>query len=403
MATVRTVEVTCRFRWVILVLLLFLQTGASLVILSFGPLAPFLQEELNISRAQMGLFTSVVYTGTILFGALCGWLVDRFGIRRFLLLGPGIIGLFFIALANAPSYGIALILVFLGGLGYVFINPSAAKALTYWFSPETRATAIGLMKTGVPLGSAVGAAVLPSLALVLGWRNAVTVVALAVITIGILVTVLYRESPIRTPLEAQAFGLREFRRVLTNRSILLVGGMGITYTAIQLTVSTYLVLFLKEAVLLPVVIAGTYLTVAALSGAVGRVLWGIISDRVFGGKRKAVLIIIGLINATMLISITFWAAVLPWWPLYIMIAILGFACLGWNGIFITLLAEVGSKEQVGTAVGFGIAISGLGILFGPPLFGYIVDTTQSYATAWTVFGIGAVLGSSLVMLIREQK
>ena len=139
-------------RWAMLALLFFLQTSTSLVTMSFGPLAPFLQEAFNLSRAQVGLFTSMVFSSSIFLGVICGWLIDKFRVRLFLLLGPSMIGIFFIVLSQIHQFEIALLCTFLGGIGYVFVNPSAAKALTNWFQPETRATAIGIMKSEVTLG-----------------------------------------------------------------------------------------------------------------------------------------------------------------------------------------------------------------------------------------------------------
>ena len=149
----------------ILVVLFFLQASTSLVTLSFGPLALFLQEEFNISRAEVGLFTSLSFTGNILLGVFCGVLIDKLNVRRFLLLGPLVLGIAFLFLSQSWDFEIALLWAFIGGAGYVFVNPSMAKALTNWFPSKSRATAIGIMKAGVSLGGAVGATVLPSSAL----------------------------------------------------------------------------------------------------------------------------------------------------------------------------------------------------------------------------------------------
>ena len=68
------------------------------------------------------------------------------------------------------------------------------------------------MKSGVTLGGAVGAAVLPNLALILGWRNALSSVAVVLIALQTLGIVLYRESPGQASVEAPVVGLREFRQ-----------------------------------------------------------------------------------------------------------------------------------------------------------------------------------------------
>lgn len=398
---VATDEMPSASRWGILSLVFFLQTSASLVTLSFGPLAPFLQVDFNISRAEVGLFTSLSFAGNTFLGVFCGWLIDKFHVRRFLLLGPAILGLSFLFLSQIHSFEIALVCTFAGGMGYAFVNPSAAKALTNWFPSKSRATAIGIMKSGVSLGGAVGAALLPGLALLLGWRVALIMLALVVILVGGISITFYRERTGKTLTEAQPTGLRQLRDILKNGSILILGGLCILYSAIQLSASAYLVLFLKETVQLSVVLAGSFLTVYTLSGVAGRICWGFISDRVFGGRRKITLSLIGFITAIMAVLIALLVDTVPLWLLYPMVAIFGLSAFGWPSVFITFLAELGGKEQAAATVGLGVSISNLGILIGPPIFGHIVDVTQSYTHAWMVFAIFTAAGAVILLMMRE--
>lgn len=388
-------------RWAILVLMFFLQTSASLVTLAFGPLAPFLQNDFNISRAQVGLYTSLVFTGSILLGAICGWLIDKFHVRFFLFFGPAMLGLFFLVLSQTPYFEITLFFTFIGGIGYAFVNPTAAKALTNWFPPQSRATAIGIMKSGVTVGGAAGAVMLPTLALMIGWRFALATIAAAVIVLGVISIILYREPANKVAIDSPVTSLKALPKILTNRNILLLAGLCAIYSGTQLSIATYLVLFLKEAINLSVVTAGTFLTISTLSGVVGRILWGFISDKVFGGRRKTTLSLAGLITAVMALLIAFFFAVVPLWLLCVIIAVLGLSGFGWPSVFITFLAEIGGEDQAATAVGVGVSISNLGILIGPPLFGHIVDITQSYTFAWSVFGFCIAAAASLIFMIRE--
>ena len=93
-------EKTTSYGWIILALTFFLQAGASLAVFSFGPLAPFLIDDLGITRAQVGIFTSTIYFGMVLFSTHAGWLTDKLGIRFFLLAGPGAMGLAFLTLSQ---------------------------------------------------------------------------------------------------------------------------------------------------------------------------------------------------------------------------------------------------------------------------------------------------------------
>jgi len=79
----------------------------------------------DLSNAQIGGLTSataVTYAPTLL---LAGRLVDRIGVRRALVIGSLVAGVFVGAVALAPSCNVVLLLLGLSGLGYGFIYPSA--------------------------------------------------------------------------------------------------------------------------------------------------------------------------------------------------------------------------------------------------------------------------------------
>jgi len=144
------------YRWIILTLMFFLQASASMAVFSFGPLAPFIQASLGITRAQVGMFSSAIYLGMVLFGTHAGWLTDKFGIRLFLIGGPGVMGLIFLSLALTRSFIPALLIVFISGIGYQFINPTTVKTITQWFPPRMRGTAIGIKQSGISFGGGSG-------------------------------------------------------------------------------------------------------------------------------------------------------------------------------------------------------------------------------------------------------
>lgn len=66
--------------------------SVSLALGSIGPLAPFLQEAFHITRAQIGVLTSVHSLGWIVMALAAGSLVERTGTRIWLALSPVISG-----------------------------------------------------------------------------------------------------------------------------------------------------------------------------------------------------------------------------------------------------------------------------------------------------------------------
>ena len=193
------------------------------------------------------------------------------------------------------------------------------------------------------------------------------------------------------------------RHVISNRNILLTSFANVLWSSIQLTVSTYLVLFLTEKLLLSVILAGAYLAVAQTAAGAGRVIWGIISDRLFGGERKTVLIIIGILTTIATLAMAALTKDTPAWILFITVALMGFSVIGRHGVSITFIAELVGKELAGTATGVHITIAYMGIILGPPAFGHIVDTTGSYSLAWLIFCVVSAFATGIFSLVHPPR
>lgn len=96
--------------------------------------------------------------------------------------------------------------------------------------------------------------------------------------------------------------------------IVTLGAMGLN--AIQMTLNTYLIFFAHEQLKFSIIIAGSLLLVSELSGAIGRIFWGVVSDRLFGGRRLIVLMIVAILSllgcvmmALMSEGISFWIVI----------------------------------------------------------------------------------------------
>src|SRR5207247_2186238 len=73
-----------------------------------------------------------------------------------------------------------------------------------WFPPRQRATVVGLKQVGLPFGGMLGAALMPALALRLGWRWAITAGALAIVACAALCATVYRDPTGEAPLRRAA-------------------------------------------------------------------------------------------------------------------------------------------------------------------------------------------------------
>jgi len=396
-------EKTSGYSWVVLALTFFLQASASMAVFSFGPMAPFLRDDLEITRAQVGMFTSIIYLGMVFFGTHAGWLTDKFGIRFFLLAGPGAMGLVFLCLPLTHSFIPALSIVFIAGLGYQFINPTTVKTLSRWFPPRMRGTAISIKQSGISFGGAVGAVLIPVIALAWGWRGTMIVIGGIILAVVFLCRIYYRESSTGVKAaKSQLITMKGLLQTITKRNLVLQSLAGAMYCIPSIVIATYLVLYLKETLSISVVVAGTCLMVAQLSTVAGRILWGVISDRLFAGKRKNVMIIMGVSIALLSVIAMLISSNTSLWLIYTIFTVFGFST-GIQGLHVTFLAELAGEKMAATGVGFGAAVSAGGMVIATPIFGYIVDMTNSYRLAWLFVAILGIVGAGFICFIREDK
>src|SRR5437773_6395475 len=110
-----------------------------------------------------------------------GMLADRWGTAKTLVLGQALIAAGLLGASAARSYAVFITLMIVAGVGYGTLNPASTTAAMSWFPPRRRATVVGLKQVGLPFGGMLGAAIVPTLALRLGWRRAVVVGALLIV------------------------------------------------------------------------------------------------------------------------------------------------------------------------------------------------------------------------------
>lgn len=356
------------YRWVILGVCWLAYIVAFMQRLSIGPLAPFLKEDLNLSSAQAGMLMSASAFGYMLTLLPAGWLADRIGVRWLLLSGEVIGGIFIIGMFTVTTFTSGLIFMGLAGLGMGFLMPSTTKAVLEWFPVKERATAMGLKQTAVNLGGIITATTLPTVAIVYGWRYGFLAIGIIAIVIGIVSFIFYRQ-PVRSDHPMSSIPVvanPPVREVFLNRDIWVLIATGVCLAVVEFSAIAYFVLYLNEALLISLVTAGFFLAVLEAGGAFGKPLSGLISDRIFGGSRKKVYLLICLSAFILCLAFAFLGQGTPSWLLLALSLILGFVAVGWGGLHLTLIGEFAGKESAGIVSGAASMFIMVGIR--PPAF-----------------------------------
>jgi sugar phosphate permease len=372
--------------------------------LAIPPLIPFFQPEFGLTYSQVGSLMSFLYGGAILMSLPAGWITDRLGVKKTIVFSLAISGFFVALLGLATSFPTAVFFTFLVGLGYGMSNPPTTKGIMVLAGDANRGLAMSAKQTGVPIAGGLAAAVLPSLAILSSWKTAFLLTGVLISATGLISQIMYRSDKeqrpaVLIPLRGASGG--EWKKIFRNRDMILLSAAGAFCALVQTSLFTYTILFLKDTRGFDLVQAAFCLTLMNIGGILGRILWGVVSDRLFKGSRKLTLRI--------LVSLIFLMALLlglglpfPSWVLVSIFVVLGASAIGWNGVYHAFIGEISGRETAGRATGVAMAIVFIGGVAGPMIFGKIVDVFHSYSPAW-LFLCGAMAGAFAVYsLIREK-
>ncbi len=238
-------------------------------------LLPLLISRFGISLAAAGLLSSF-RASVASFGQLpLGVLADRAGARWLVILGPALTCAAMSLLGILPTYWAVAAALIAAGIGTAAFHPAGASLVSG--GDGQRGIAMALFSAGGTLGAALGPLLIAGVAGNLG----LSFTPLLLVPAGAVVALLVRAMPPeRRPERKERLRLRDHRNA---GQLARLWSIGVLREFVSASYATFLaVLWTQRGATLTV--ASLALTVYALSGAVGDLVGGRLSDR-FGRKR----------------------------------------------------------------------------------------------------------------------
>lgn len=363
-------------RRAIFVVLLFGAMGAAtLAAPSLGILATFIIDDLGISRSLLGW---VIATNTVLAALLSpmtGHVVDGIGGKAGLILVFTLATAAFVAFGLAPVLAVLFVAAAIAATGQSAANPSTNKLIGEDLPLGERGVVTGIKQSGVQAAISAAGLVLPTVAIAVGWRGAMLLLA-ALPLLGIVGSVIV----IPPSEERGAHAEEPTGRLPVSIPWLTTYGLLLGFAG---SVTFFVALFAEESLGLDPRIGGLAVAVIAFTAFAGRILWARHAERrrEFITSLGTIAVLAVLASALMLAS-TVWLWLL--WPA----AVLSGASSGsWNSVgMLAVIDEAGAATGRASGIVLLGFLTGLGI--GPPLFGATVDATGSYTAMW-LMSIGA--------------
>ena len=400
------------YGWVVVVTFLLAGTAIWGIRFTFGVFFKSIESEFDLTRAA----TSAIFSTHMLLGGVftifAGWALDRHGPRIIFLL-MGLISGFSLLLTsqvNSPwqlflTYSLLLAL----GTGPIWV--AIMSTVSRWFE-QKRGLALGIAGSGAGLGPLVVAPFATYLITDFDWRMAYLIIGIIVWLLVIPLSRLLRRDPyeigalpdgvkahsneaINDAVGIQSASL-SLQQSLRTRSFWLIIFVFLLWASNFNLFLTHLVPHITD-IGFAAAEAASVLSLAGGAAVVGRVLFGIASDRL---GRKISTIICMLLNTVAMVWLL-WSQDL--WMFYLFALAFGFT---WGGMAPTMAALCGDTfgiGKIGAILGVMDAGFSVGAAIGPIIGGHIFDVSQSYFMAFLCGAVVMLMATLLVTLIRREQ
>jgi len=366
-----------------------------------GALTPVLIQELGISHGAMGLLVSAYFFVYGLMQLPSGILSDTFGAKKTILgfTALTVVGVFLFWAST--SYGLLFAAQLLVGVGCSTFYINAVKLVSTWFSPDRRATAIGVLSASSGLGNAVSYIGFPlAMEALGGWRRlylGMSAILVANWTMNFLI--------LKEREELQASRSAGRGPILASVGFALRDPRIYPFLAGYISASTgwvfmnWVTQYLMDAKGFTYLQAGQIASLGTLAGIPGCIAVAWVSDRLrsrklplvgFAGLYAATLAVFYLLPASTPIA------------LYMALSFTLNFCISFWVLFFSMIPETLPPETASIGLGIVNGAGTIGFSFIAPVYGALVDVTGGYgASNAMILGAAAVTPIIFLLFVKE--
>ncbi|MBU0534438.1 MAG: OFA family MFS transporter [Candidatus Omnitrophica bacterium] len=397
------IEKETRYRWLVIIsgLLIIMCLG---VAYSWGVFLMPIANEFNWGRGETSLAVSILLLVFSVFMVIGGMCEKRYGPKVTATLGGVLMcsgwvlsyftkSLLWLYITYGVLAGIGT------GLGYL---PSISTGIK-WF-PEKRGLVTGIVISGFGFGSAFLAPLAARFIEIYGWRITMLIYGIGFGTIIITAAQFLKTPPknwrpcdrkssensdkhifTRDFSPVEMLKTSEFKLIFLTYLLSMTAGMMII---------THIVAFASD-IGYTTIQSAFILTILAIANGLGRIMFGIISDKF--GRIKILTMLFGFIGISMLL-LYYINSILS---LSVIVFMIGICFGGFLSVYPPTTADYFGTKNFGINYGLVFLGYGAGCFIGPWLGGTAQDITGNYLVSFTTAGILALVGGAIIYLFLK--
>lgn len=356
-----------------------------------------LQDTLGYSKAELGFAMSAISIAYGLSKFLMGNVSDRSNARYFLATGLILSALTMVFMGFSPfatsSITIIFILLFINGWVQGMGWPACARVVVHWYSTKERGTTMSIWNLAHNVGGfLVGPLAILGVELFMDWQARLYFPGIAAILVALISLLLVRDTPQSCGLppieeykndypktykksQEKEFTAKEifFKYVLNNKLLWFIATANAFVYLVRNGIINWAPTYLQEAKNFTASEATWSASIYELAAIPGTILCGVLSDKVFKGRRAPVTILF--------MSVTFMAVLSYWlspadnkWLINISLWTIGFLIYGPVMLIGVQALDLVPKKAAGTAAGLtGLFGYFIGDLLANAALGALVD------------------------------
>ncbi len=400
------------YGWVLVGITAFvLAVVISPVLQGIGAFFVALEDEFGWSRTLLAGAFSLARAEDTIIGPLVGYLTDRVGTRRLVLIGFVVLGAGFFLLGSIQSVVgfYAAFIVITAGAGFAGFLPLMG-AINHWFVRH-RTTAMGMAQAGVSIGGLL----VPVLAWSItnfGWRDTSYGMGVLMLLLALPVSAAIRNRP-------EPYGLLPdgdkpgaaptgdgpgadelgadpgdytLRQALRSRAFWLIA-LAHAFAAVAfLTLGVHAIPMITDREVSLAVAASVVATYTAVAG-VFQIGGGIVGDRV--PKRLAIAVFMSIQTAGVLVA----ALARSTGMMFVFAVLFGIGSGGRIPLLIAIRGDYFGRKAFATIFGFSTLPMSVVLVAGPVLTGYLFDRLGSYTVPLLGLCVLGLVGVVLILLV----
>ncbi|MBU3828019.1 MAG: MFS transporter [Candidatus Lactobacillus pullistercoris] len=354
----------------------------------------YIGKDFNVGAAALGMTASSFFLGYTIMQIPGGFLTDRLGSKRMIIVTLLLWSLLTIVTGIAWSLISLIVIRFLFGLAEGPYPSAALKQISEDYSEKEKSQATSALISSNYAGAAVAPLIIVPIIAASGWRS--SFVWLGISGLGLMLIYYLLERPLKSLKEES----KTFKKIVwkdIDSRVWAFVIIGLALNIITKGLETWMpVYFLKEqginlknlAWLVPLPV---------MSGGIAAFISGFVMVHFFKNKERWMIIIasfltlifmFGLFKSTSLVGIVSFEVLIYF-----------VKSLAFTGIF-SFTANILSEKAYGSSIGIVNFGGQLGGFCGPLLIGWIVQVTQSYSSAFLGLVISALVAAIACFFIR---